>query len=619
MLTKKTRLSPKDRVLSEQDRVLLKSTEQETKKFDSQYASIARLTQLHTNKFATIAANLVIIENYIAQYGQQSIANDTILLLLEEPVYAKNKNAQHIMGRLYLDRPARTEEDKKKGTQALIAAAALNHENATMLLALEYYMEKNFSLALTYFKAPALKDQIVAQGFLGQMYYKGEGVNQDFTVARAYFEQIAKKNQPEALVYLGIMHSMGEGGPVNFMVARQYFERAEAQNNSDGVTYLGRMYYRGQGVEKSVDKARPYFEKAAKQNNSEAQFLLGLMYYRGDGIGQNFELARDYFSKAEHKGNKLAQMLLGNMYFRGEGVLKDHDTAFTLFKAAADQGLAQAQSMIATLYRTKPNKTPEDLQQAIHYYLQAVNQGHYQSIMGLIKCYSESEQLEDAMPWLEYLTQQDNDVARQILQADHLDDNALATLFAQINTVVTNVAIELNLDSESKLKVASPEQMQESAMIGSNSGSAENSSHTFTYAFSIPISEMEISAEELAQKQAQLKAKSAERRTQKAAVALQIVNNESIQLKPKNQTIVEQIFAKKTKLELGDFLKLFADPFFQDSVQVKTTKSGFYIEAKLKDTVEKTGSHHPHGGKEMNLTFLTELGTLLRKYKLGDK
>ena len=123
-----------------------------------------------------------------------------------------------------------------------LAAITLAHlvltgcQTATQSLdaGLEAYQQKDYATALKHFRPLAKQGHTLAQLWLGDMYYFGEGVTYDLKEAVRWYRLSAEQGDPGAQ------------------------------------TSLGWMYYKGRGVTQDYKEAVRLYRKAAKQGQAEA-------------------------------------------------------------------------------------------------------------------------------------------------------------------------------------------------------------------------------------------------------------------------------------------------------------------------------------------------------------
>ncbi|MDE2830530.1 MAG: S41 family peptidase [Gemmatimonadota bacterium] len=186
------------------------------------------------------------------------------------------------------------------------------------------YNRGDYATALKELRPLAEQGHAGAQYFIGYMYYKGQGVDQDGEEAVKWLRKAAEQGDVKA----------------------QYL--------------LGYMCYKGQGVGQDSEEAQKWLRKAAEQGHAKAQFYLGEMYYKVKTVGQDEEEAVKWVHKAAEQGLDRAQYLLGHMYYKGWGVERDREEAVKWVRKAAEQDYEQAQHILPMLLNeTQVDSDPE--------------------------------------------------------------------------------------------------------------------------------------------------------------------------------------------------------------------------------------------------------------------
>jgi SEL1 protein len=186
--------------------------------------------------------------------------------------------------------------------------------------------EKSVSIdeILQYWKYLAAKQDVDAQLMLGQVYYLGtRSVSRNFDEAYNYFFQIvdkipnngkipAKNSKAigQAAGYLGLMYWRGEGVEVDAKIAYKWFSIGVDLNDAVSQNALGMMYLDGIVVPKNREKAIEYFKKSADQENPNAQVNLAIEYAQTEA---NLPLAIRLFAKAADAKHLLAFWYLAHM------------------------------------------------------------------------------------------------------------------------------------------------------------------------------------------------------------------------------------------------------------------------------------------------------------------
>lgn len=119
--------------------------------------------------------------------------------------------------------------------------------------------------------------------------------------------------------YLGLMYWRGEGLKQDNATARQWFEKGIEWNNPVSMNAMG-MIYRDSG---DVEKARKLFVQAAGKDNADAQVNLGEMYFEK----KDYSNAIKYFTFSIRSGNLNGMYRLAEMYAFGLGTSKSCHTA----------------------------------------------------------------------------------------------------------------------------------------------------------------------------------------------------------------------------------------------------------------------------------------------------
>ena len=213
-----------------------------------------------------------------------------------------------------------------------------------------------------------------AQGALGVMYHKGEGVPQNHAEAAKWTRRAAEQELPQAQFNLGALYYDGKGVSRDNAKAAKWWSRAAKQGYAQAQSNLGVMYHKGHGVPQEEAEAVKWFRRAAKQGYAQAQFYLGLARHRGDGVRQNYTEAVKWYRLAAEQGNTQAQYYLGAMYHDSKGVPQDDGEAVKWWCLAAEQGLAGAQYNLGVMYH-EGKGVPQDDKEAVKWIRRSAEQG----------------------------------------------------------------------------------------------------------------------------------------------------------------------------------------------------------------------------------------------------
>ena len=212
----------------------------------------------------------------------------------------------------------------------------------------KYY--KNYRKAKKWFEKAARQGRADAQTFLGMLYSRGQGTEQDYAAAKTWFEKAAEQDFAPAQTLVGIMYAKGVGTFRNITQAERWLVRAADQGENDAATFLGILYLDGKTLPHNPEEAFRRFTQAAERGDANAQAALGMMYFSGEATGRDPQ-------KAATGGNTDAQTFLGTLYYRGIGVEKNIAKAGYWLQKAAIAGDADAQDTLNELLDTTQTGT----------------------------------------------------------------------------------------------------------------------------------------------------------------------------------------------------------------------------------------------------------------------
>ncbi|KAG5461782.1 MAG: hypothetical protein BJ554DRAFT_5969, partial [Olpidium bornovanus] len=242
-----------------------------------------------------------------------------------------------------------------------------------------------FEDLLEHYRYTAERGDFQAQLVLGKLYYHGTKLlPQNFRLAMKHLRPIAKemfsgvvaKGGPSALAaaanakpelakavaqaagFIGLMYWRGEGVPQNNITAFKWFQRgaelvgssvfrcqsfclciwfltpnANQQGNAVSLNALGVMYQDGVDVPQDRERANQYFKLAAELDNADAQVNMALVHRRM----HDMTTANGYLQHASLHNHILAHYYLALMSLEGEGVKSSCPVAATYFKSVTER------------------------------------------------------------------------------------------------------------------------------------------------------------------------------------------------------------------------------------------------------------------------------------------
>jgi len=218
----------------------------------------------------------------------------------------------------------------------------------------------------------ASRGDVYSQFKLGQMYFEGDGVQQDDAEAVQWFLKAAQQEHAEAQYILATMYEKGTGVDRNEKEAFRWFTRAAYQGHVRALVilesgkwgaYIQKKPIKGETVPEQpqeepihqdhsvkTDLEQEYIAKG-EQGDVDAQYNLGIMYYHGEGAPKNHEDALHWFHLAAEQNDADAQYNLGFMYGRGEGTKKDQVQSIQWFQKAAAQGHDGAREILEKMVK----------------------------------------------------------------------------------------------------------------------------------------------------------------------------------------------------------------------------------------------------------------------------
>ncbi|KAJ3037669.1 ERAD-associated protein [Rhizophlyctis rosea] len=235
---------------------------------------------------------------------------------------------------------------------------------AQLLVGQLYYqgtptIKQNYALAMKYFYAAAqqypsptgadLSASVVqaastAAGYLGIMYWRGEGVEVDEKTARQWFERGAKGDNPMSLNNLGRMSLLGAGGlPKDKTKAAEYFKAAIQRDSADALYNLGELFLEQPFAAdvKIQQEAITYLNKAANKDHIGAMYKIGDMHVKGNVVDGTCATGLVFLKRVSEKGDWEDPTLRDAEAAFNEG---DMEGAFLRYLFAAERGVELAQT-----------------------------------------------------------------------------------------------------------------------------------------------------------------------------------------------------------------------------------------------------------------------------------
>ncbi|WP_421784200.1 tetratricopeptide repeat protein [Kiloniella litopenaei] len=167
------------------------------------------------------------------------------------------------------------------------------------------YLDGDFSLALEFLYPLAEKGVPLAQFYMGEMFDRGLGINQNPQAAVKWFTAAYKNGVSEAGNNLAYIYYTGSAGFVDRQTAMDIYHKEAHAGNSASQVSLGHAYADGKDVFPSDKVAVRWYREAAENGNPVGMFQLGLAYYHSiGGVTWDYDTAYMWFSLADEEGDE---------------------------------------------------------------------------------------------------------------------------------------------------------------------------------------------------------------------------------------------------------------------------------------------------------------------------
>ena len=272
---------------------------------------------------------------------------------------------------------------------------------------------------------------------LGDLYHRGEGVDEDPELAYAFFASAADGDHPEASLFIGFALLQGQGVEQNVGRAREILTALAETGNDQAMLYLGRSYREPFTENPDPALARQWIEQAADAGSVEAKATLGYMQYKGEFGEPDLAAAVQLFEEAAAAGSSSAKVALGHMYLVGDGLPTDPALARQLLEQAAEAGDLAGALSLGHIYEAGIG-VERDLARAESWYLKGAHAGFGQAQLRLFYLLLGRGEDANAVHWIAKAAEQDlpqaqNDYAWLLSTShiDHIRDGELALTYAE--------------------------------------------------------------------------------------------------------------------------------------------------------------------------------------------
>ena len=102
------------------------------------------------------------------------------------------------------------------------------------------------------------------------MYANGKGVDKDYSIAFSWYTKAAERGNYYAQNNLGVMYENGYGVNQDYAIAAEWYLKSAEQGNTTAQRNMGCMYLHGKGVDQNLGLAIEWYQKAITQGDKEA-------------------------------------------------------------------------------------------------------------------------------------------------------------------------------------------------------------------------------------------------------------------------------------------------------------------------------------------------------------
>ena len=272
-------------------------------------------------------------------------------------------------------------QDKQQTMELLTDKASDGDLNCIKLLANLLY-SNDCEQSIEWYQMAATMGDVDSLLFLAEYYAENfHASEEDLSKSVGYLEKAATLNDSRAIIKLSRYYQTLDFNSIHYEI----INRASELGCSASTNYIANM--------KQGQSKLDYLLNAAENGNTESQFQACKLLFNGD-IG----IERDEFRAVELVINSATTytnpniVQLGKWYMTNECKQLDCNRAFDCFLKASIQGDLDSLVMLGDCYYYG-HGCEIDLDLAKEYYQKAIDNGHTEAILSIIKCLKPSDPL----------------------------------------------------------------------------------------------------------------------------------------------------------------------------------------------------------------------------------
>ncbi len=207
-------------------------------------------------------------------------------------------------------------------------------------------VDQQYPQALFWYIKAANQGVAKAQHNIGNIFFEGRGVSQDYKEAKRRFKLAAELNYSPAQYNLAYILEKGLGGEEKPKEAFEWYLKAAKNGLLKAQVKVGKLFEQGRVIAKDREQAIYWYEEIA-HDDSEARNSLAKLYLEEE---ETIENGLSLLRAGAENGDRLSQYNLGYVYGQGEKVKQDYELAVFWYKRAARQQVADAQYLLCLSY-----------------------------------------------------------------------------------------------------------------------------------------------------------------------------------------------------------------------------------------------------------------------------
>lgn len=201
-------------------------------------------------------------------------------------------------------------------------------------IGVECLQNEDYENALIHWEKAYELGSVEAIYHIANLYYYGEGVEEDHVKAYDLFLECAKCDDGSRAVMesqfnLANAYFNGDGVAQDMNEAFKWYVKAADNGHVYSAINTTIGYFTGQVLEKDYDKAFHYASFLAENNVSLGQYVLGVLYSVGIACDKDIKKARYYLTLAADQGDENAKAALVNLPPEEE---EEEEDIFSMFK-----------------------------------------------------------------------------------------------------------------------------------------------------------------------------------------------------------------------------------------------------------------------------------------------